>query len=446
MRHGLFIVAASIVLGAPAQALTVSIAPVALRGQVAPGTVGATFNRFGDPAMNGEGTVAFAADLSGGDAAGRRSRAIFTSAGLAARGGDVAPGLGGVALNGPDDPVVDGSGAVVFGTGLVGTGVNGTNNTAIVAGGSIVARKGAPAPGTAGAVFSAFIGQPAVSDGGVVAFQARLSGGDAVGPANEGLFAGSDLVARRGGAAPGTAGALYDSFGAPAINAAGQLAHVAGLRGGDTTNTTNIAVFAAWSLVAREGDAAPGTAGARFADFDDPALNAAGQAAFAATLLGGDTTPARNRAVFSRGALVAREGDTAPGTAGARFLDFASPALNDRGETAFFAYLAGGDVSGPNNLGLYAADASGTLHLIARPGGTLVVDGVARLIGGLSFRREGFSDHGLAFRAALAGGIEGLFVAGFARDATATPVPLPAPLGFMLAGLAAFGLMRRRLD
>lgn len=36
-----------------------------------------------------------------------------------------------------------------------------------------------------------------------------------------------------------------------------------------------------------------------------------------------------------------------------------------------------------------------------------------------------------------------IFLASFERD-TATPIPLPAPLGFMLAGLGVCALMRRR--
>jgi hypothetical protein len=77
-------------------------------------------------------------------------------------------------------------------------------------------------------------------------------------------------------------------------------------------------------VVAHEGDAAPGTPlGVNYLSFDPPALNNVGQVAFGALLtgnLGAGVTTANDGAIYAGplGApqLVAREGDAAPGTPG----------------------------------------------------------------------------------------------------------------------------------
>jgi hypothetical protein len=72
-----------------------------------------------------------------------------------------------------------------------------------------------------------------------------------------------------------------------------------------------------------------------------------------------------------------REGDEAPGLPGVTFLSFFSNTpygsvpfgLNDRGDVAFSASLAGPGVDDANDVALFLARADGTIDLV-RVGGT----------------------------------------------------------------------------
>ncbi len=197
------------------------------------------------------------------------------------------------------------------------------------------------------------------------------------------------LVARGGDHAPGTASGVnfgqFD-FDSPALNNRGETAFEAQIIGSgvDSTNDTGI-----WSegsgslaLVAREGEHAPGTSsGVNFGNTPDsqsPVLNDAGQTAFYTTLIGSGVNSTNDAGIWSEGsgslALVAREGDHAPGTSGDSFSDFVffgslypTPALNDAGQTAFWAHLASG------GIGIWATDRTGALQLIVRSGDPLEV-------------------------------------------------------------------------
>ena len=130
----------------------------------------------------------------------------------------------------------------------------------------------------------------------------------------------------------------------------------------------------------------PGTpVGANFGGFSNyPALDAAGRRAFLATLQTGDgVTSSNNLGIWSEGSrtlsLVAREGDHAPGTPiGANFGGFSDLTLNASGRTAFSAFLQSGS-SGillSNNDGIWAEDQLGTLKLVVREGDLL--EGLSR--------------------------------------------------------------------
>ena len=96
------------------------------------------------------------------------------------------------------------------------------------------------------------------------------------------------------------------------------------------------AVILDFETIALSGQTAPGT-GQTFTAFGSPALNDAGQTAFFAstTSAGGN-----DQGIFSEGSgtlgLVAFEGGTAPGT-GQTFTGFAAPLLNAAGQTSFRA-------------------------------------------------------------------------------------------------------------
>jgi hypothetical protein len=168
--------------------------------------------------------------------------------------------------------------------------------------------------------------------------------------------------------APGTpANVTYSTFSAPTLNATGQTAFDA---------LTDDIRWGVWSegygtlaLVARQGNPAPGApSGVTFSSFYSPAINDAGQTAFVAF-----TSDARN-GLWLKGAgsasLIAREGNHAPGASGdVNFssLQIFTPSLNADGNTAFFAFLAGSDVNFTNSYGLWLGG-SGGLNLVARMG------------------------------------------------------------------------------
>jgi hypothetical protein len=195
----------------------------------------------------------------------------------------------------------------------------------------------------------------------------------------------ADIVFRTvalSGQAPGTpAGVNFSGFGAPALNAAGQIAFLASLQTG-SGGVTSLNDSGVWSegsgslaLVAREGTQAPGTpAGANFIGFGNPVLNAAGQTAFSGALQtgSGGVTSTNNLGIWSEGsgslALVARKGTKAPGTpAGANFSDVGIPLLNAAGKTAIRGALqtGSGGVTSTNDQGIWS-ESSGTLALVAR--------------------------------------------------------------------------------
>jgi hypothetical protein len=127
--------------------------------------------------------------------------------------------------------------------------------------------------------------------------------------------------------------------------------------------------------VALSGQPAPGTiAGADFASFRFPSMDASGRVAFAATLAGPSVGTTNDSGIWSEGTgsltLVAREGSAAPGTdAGVNFGDFlfGAPVINDSGRTAFGARLSGVGVTAGNEFGIWS-EGSGALTLVVRRG------------------------------------------------------------------------------
>jgi hypothetical protein len=152
--------------------------------------------------------------------------------------------------------------------------------------------------------------------------------------------------------------------------------------------------------VALSGQSAPGTPSGvnfYFSDSSDfpftPALNDAGQTAFFARLIGGGVINGTNdEGIWSEGsgslALVARQGSPAPGTpSDVNFNNFlAHPSLNDAGQTAIWATLTGNGVDSTNGRGIWATDRTGVLQLIARTGDPLeVAPGDFRTLSAISF-------------------------------------------------------------
>jgi hypothetical protein len=192
--------------------------PVARKGDSAPGIIGALFSTIGQPAMNAQSHIAFAARVSGSGIDASNNQGIWAddAAGarqLVIRTGTAAPDATGAATSAVfkqfSDPVYSGSDAVAF----IGTlrqragGVSGINDTGVWStdGGTLhlVAREGGYAPGCGwGVVFSHFK-QIALPDQGGALIFARLSG-SGVGPNNDhGIWAVDtagqlQLIAREG--------------------------------------------------------------------------------------------------------------------------------------------------------------------------------------------------------------------------------------------------------
>ncbi len=104
-----------------------------------------------------------------------------------------------------------------------------------------------------------------------------------------------NIVFATGNAVPTEpAGTEFRTFGIPSINNANQTAFTATTR---LSGRPSAVIFAGGVVRAHKGDAAPGIAGAHFASFKDPALNNQGEVAFIASLAG--TPIAMNQALFT---------------------------------------------------------------------------------------------------------------------------------------------------
>ncbi|MEO0993584.1 MAG: choice-of-anchor tandem repeat NxxGxxAF-containing protein, partial [Pseudomonadota bacterium] len=201
------------------------------------------------------------------------------------------------------------------------------------------------------------------------------------------------------------------------------------------------------SVIARTGEAAPGTGGAEFSGFSRPVLNNAGEVAFRGTLTGSGVTGANNEGLFTSSGLVVREGDAAPGTGGAVFAGFGAPSLNDMGEILFGAGLAGPGVTGANNSALFLWDGIRAPSLLLREGSVLDLGGGdQRTVNRLEITSNAFNnDREVVFTAGFTDASQGIFVLeAEAPGPGPTPVPLPASGWLLLAGLGALGALRRR--
>ena len=190
-------------------------------------------------------------------------------------------------------------------------------------------------------------------------------------------------------------GAIWRSFGLPAVGSGGSNFATLGILEageGDVAKSDDAAlVFSpsggTFTAFAREGGTAPGAGGAVYAGFFDPLVNAAGEVAFVATLKG-DGVKGSNRAALWWGVpgnvqKVARLGDPAPGPDGeegdAEFRGFISTALPGGAGPIFVAKLSGRGVNKKNSIGVWGVDSTGLLRQILRTGSTIGAQTVAKI-------------------------------------------------------------------
>lgn len=185
-----------------------------------------------------------------------------------------------------------------------------------------------------------------------------------------------ELVARGQTIVDASGDPISSAFSLPAINGAGQTAFAA-------IHNGNSGIWSEGSgslvLIASAGNAAPGIpADGVFASCSQPVINRAGRVAFRASLAGTSILSSDDTGIWSDGsgtlALVAREGSAAPGIpSGGVFDGFADPIINGAGQTAFYATLTGPGITPMNNQGLWAMSPEG-LRLFVRTGDILDVD------------------------------------------------------------------------
>jgi hypothetical protein len=273
---------------------------------------------------------------------------------MIARKGDVAPGTGGATYStnfsgiSQQGACVNANGHVLFQSSLAGAGVVTANNAALFVGPynalQLMLRKGDVAPG--GEIVSAlgFINQ--MNANGQVAADVSFQAGSGTNPvtvANDKALwiytPGSGLaqLVREGDAAP-IAGTFYGNAtnswspaaGATCFNASAQVMLRADLTGAVTAGADDMAIFllsaSGNQVVFRRGDAAPGVPGANLQTSNDSSmcLSDSGRVAFQCSMFQtGSVTSANDTGIWTGTpgnlVLVAREGDVAPGTGGLTF-------------------------------------------------------------------------------------------------------------------------------
>ena len=276
--------------------------------------------------------------------------------------GDVAPGTGGAVFDGLQSLVANDSGEIAVWSRLVGGAVaQGIFRFTDADGLEPFVLPGELAVGTGGSTYSGFRSF-ALNEAGELAYRATLVGA----PPTIGVFArgpeGDRVVAFKGDPAPGTGGGTFSDLFPFGIDDAGSVFFTAYVSGGTGLSGSFRAAGGVVTPLVLMGDVAPGTGGLTFWALAANSINGLGEIAFSVYLSDG------SEAIFvlSGGtlALVAMDGDTAPGTGGATFdaqyvsgtcapPGFGAPVINDAGEVAFFAPLSNGDV------GLFLEDAAG---------------------------------------------------------------------------------------
>lgn len=370
----------------------VVITPVAEVGSAAPGTAGnwsaLSSSRVAvgiDGGVSFQGTVATLDGLWYGDK---------DSLDLVGLEGDAAPGTAAnfTSFNNSFSPYSS------LGVGFYSRLSDGTDSLWTAPTGGVpqlLAVEGAVAPGTGGAVFN-IVERASVNNSGETLFRGLLNltgfrtlwRSPAAGPIA--------YIARQGEAMNAVVGSSYNVIGAEyAINDNGTACFHTTLSGGGVTTANDTVLLTledpapvAPTLIAREGDVAPGTGGLRnFAAFSSVYINDDEDVLFRATL---DTAAplSSNIGVWlydsttSTTDLVAREGDAAPGVAGAFFDSFEELFLAD-GEIVAIVAMARDTADGSGSMigrGVWL-DAGAGLELVA-------------MVGQNALKRDGVTVHG----------------------------------------------------
>jgi hypothetical protein len=366
-----------------------------------------------------------------------------------------------------------------------GIGLGTVNRTAVFIGTpgamQLAARDGDPSPGNTSTYggFNGSMSPATFNDLGQVIFADTWLGPDVNSNNYTAIFGGGvgsmQLIARGGNqapAAPAGVGYLHVDL-QPGINDSGHIVYPArwttGVGGVDSTNDVVLYAgpMASPSVIAREGDQAPGTApGTAYSTFfpgsgsSRAQLNDTGGIFFGATLAGAGVSSANDFAYFAgplnSPRLVFREGDAAPDTGPGVNLSvnfsgtldgsgFPGITFNDLGQVATLLVLTGPGVTAANDAALYVFDPHLGPIKIAREGDLFDVGGgVMRTIAdfGIVFS-AGYNDdftNGLSNTGELVFGLK--FTNNTSGIFTAT-LPVPEPTALSLLVLSATFIRHR---
>ncbi len=357
---------------------------VMVSNQEAPGIPGAIVDDlWGYPAIGDASDVLINARISGAGTNDDNDFVLFSGRKNALspifREGDVPTGFADdVFFAGLQNWYMDGGGMTTVNAHLFGPGIGGGNNQAIFTefAGELQLHviEGGSAPNAGAGVQFTMIDNQRLGRGGHIAFTPRLAGA--------GVHAGNDLavysqiggkpslVAREGDPAPG-AGANLGSPAAMRVNGNGEVVFGSTLSNGIAGIFSN----AGGMLQARllTSTQAPGMPlGTIFESFHPVVgFNSAGQISFAATMI--DGTGTQSRGIFSdaAGSLqpVALQGMPAPGALPSQFIgdDYSYVYLNGNGESMFRANLTGALVLPSTDTAIFA-ERHGSLQMVAREG------------------------------------------------------------------------------
>lgn len=221
-----------------------------------------------------------------------------------------------------------------------------------------VALTGPSAPG--GQQFTGLLYPPQLSQTGSVAFLGYATGG-ACGPAAcLGVWRNNTLVAKVGDAAPGTAaGTTFKTMEQLRIASTGQVAFVAQVEP-RFAGTRLTGVWRDATLMALVGSPAPGLGvGVNFSGLTSLRMNDAGQVVFIGELAGPDIVGLKNNLGFwVDGSVAARRGAPVPGASvDVSFLQMDAPRLTPSGQVVFRASLQGTSITGKTNAGVWRGGA-----------------------------------------------------------------------------------------
>jgi len=333
---------ASAALASVAAEETVRLQRVAATGEAAPG--GGVFDRFGAEAMpivapvNARGEVAFFATLGRGDSGEglfRWSRARVVAV---AREGDKVASVGTLSGFGKHPvPALGDDGSVVFAAAI--SGGRAIEGLFVARNGTVrpVALAGAQAPGMSGVL--AALDAPSINARGDIVFLAALRRGRETLEAVL-IAAGGRLrkVVAQGDPAP--SGGTFAAFGPPTINRDGAVAFGAAIEGRSVPGGIFIWKADQLRMVLGAGDETP--IGGIFAKFSERiGFGDQGTVVFHGQLKGAPTAAGIFAIEDGRTRAVARLGDEAPG--GGHYSNFGLwPAVNARGTIAFTAAVDGG--------------------------------------------------------------------------------------------------------